>query len=424
MSRPNLLLIFSDQQHFEAMGSVDSRFSTPALDRLASESVVFESAFCTTPQCSPSRSSMMTGLYPTKTGVMGNINAAGGEPLRMPTLAPDLKRAGYETGYFGKWHLGEELIARSGWDAFGTTDGGHDDPQVTEDALAFLGQEREGPFALVLSYNNPHDVYHFTPEMTAFDQLPPSWHRQDFTTVPEVQEQFMTDDQGRVIHGKPEEVWAGYRVHYAEVVERYDREVGRVMDALEASGKLEETLVVVASDHGDMDGQHRLIYKGPFMYEHMVRVPLMARVPKSMPASMNRRPDFDAVLVDLVPTLLEAAGAPARETDGVSLLPLLTGEGEAPRREFVVGQYYSKQKWVNPIRMIRTRRYKYTCYRPEGEELYDLQEDPHEVVNLATSTDYLDVKDELRNQLEKWMRGNDDPFETQVATDRAGRSRA
>ncbi|MHC4569830.1 MAG: sulfatase-like hydrolase/transferase, partial [Planctomycetota bacterium] len=104
-ARPNILLIFSDQQHWRAMGFLDSFFDTPHLDALAGESVVFENSFCTTPQCSPSRSSLLTGFYPSKTEVIGNVGAAGGKQLAQETIGSELQSAGYRTGYFGKWHL-------------------------------------------------------------------------------------------------------------------------------------------------------------------------------------------------------------------------------------------------------------------------------------------------------------------------------
>ena len=102
MPKPNILLIFSDQQHWQAMGFVDPFFDTPHLDMLAKDSLVFESSFCTTPQCSPSRSSLLTGFYPHTTGVMGNCGAAGGKALAQPTLATELGPEGYQTAYFGK----------------------------------------------------------------------------------------------------------------------------------------------------------------------------------------------------------------------------------------------------------------------------------------------------------------------------------
>ncbi len=99
--QPNFLVLVSDQQHWQAIGTVDSWFDTPNLDALAAGGVLIENAFCTTPQCSPSRSSLMTGCYPSRTGVMGNVGAAGGDPLKQPTIGGMLQRAGYTTGYFG-----------------------------------------------------------------------------------------------------------------------------------------------------------------------------------------------------------------------------------------------------------------------------------------------------------------------------------
>ena len=114
--RPNILVLVSDQQHWQAIGAVDSWFDTPNLDALVADGVLIENSFCTTPQCSPSRSSLMTGYYPSRTGVMGNVGAAGGEPLKQRTIGSMLQQAGYTTGYFGKWHLGEEPEANAGWD--------------------------------------------------------------------------------------------------------------------------------------------------------------------------------------------------------------------------------------------------------------------------------------------------------------------
>lgn len=427
--KPNILFILSDQQHWQAVGFEDPSFQTPSLDRLASEGTVFQNSFCTTPQCSPSRSSIMTGLYPSKTGVLGNMGAAGGNPLQVRTIGAMLQEAGYHTAYFGKWHLGKDSIGIAGWDEdFGVTGPEtRDDREVTRRALDFLGRvgHRDKPFALFLSYNNPHDIYAFNGEEDPVPRnpvgLPSTWYDKDLATVPSVQQQFMREDQGKVMAHAEGPAWERYRELYREKVKLYDDEVGRVLTAFNNHGLQETTLVIATSDHGDMDGQHRLVYKGPFMYEHMMRVPLIIRPPAS-----DRKPaataDLRTVNVDLVPTIADFAGVAIPETDGISLAPLINGHKNVSQRPFVVGQYYSKQNWINPIRMIRTEHYKYNRYREHGEELYDMVQDPAELVNLASDTACRDVRKELGSTLNQWMSDNTDPFDSQTPTTRDGQA--
>lgn len=427
--KPNILFIFSDQQHWEAVGFEDASFQTPNLNRLASEGTVFTNAFCTTPQCSPSRSSIMTGLYPSKTGVLGNIGAAGGSPLRMSTIGVLLQEAGYRTAYFGKWHLGKDPVGIAGWDEdFGVTGPETtDDQEVTRRALDFLGRIdcTDKPFALFLSYNNPHDIYQFSgerdPVPTRAVDLPSTWHSKDLATVPSVQQQFMTEDQGKVIVNAEGSSWQRYRELYREKVKLYDGEVGQVLAVLDERELSDATLVIATSDHGDMDGQHRLIYKGPFMYEHMMRVPLIIRPPVSC-RKPTAKADLHTVNVDLVPTMADFAGVAISGTDGTSLKPLFDEGRNVAKRTFVVGQYYSKQKWVNPIRMIRTEHYKYNRYREHGEELYDLAVDPGEIKNLIRDPDYRDVAKGLAAMLNQWMSDHGDPFESQTPTTRQGQA--
>jgi len=427
--RPNIVFIFSDQQHWRAWGGEDPTFETPNLDRLAQQSFVFGRSFCTTPQCSPSRSSMFTGRYPSETGVMGNIGACGGAPLRTETAATRLQAVGYITGYFGKWHLGRDPVGMAGWDeaAGDIRTNSPADAGTTRLGLDFLRRRAgQSPFALFLSYNDPHDIYDYDPGAPAPDPCPPlpeSWRRQAFEQVPGVQEAFMTQDQGALIDGLDADVWRGYRTFYREKVRLYDAEVGRVLDALQRWGAVDNTLVIVTSDHGDMDTHHRLILKGPFMYEQMVRVPLIIRVPASLSSSSPRRvDDVDVVNTDLAPTLLDFAGGSPDGTlsDGFSLRSLLTGSGPGPCRDYVIGQYHGKQRWVNPIRMICTAEFKYNRYLVHGEELYHLSEDPHELVNLAADSGYRRIRAELSAELDGWIAAHDGPFYDLKVTDRAG----
>ena len=271
-SAPNILFVFSDQQHWQAAGFVDPSFKTPNMDRLASDGIVFENAFCTTPQCSPSRSSMITGFYPSKTGVLGNVGQAGGDPLRMRTIGSMLKDAGYYTGYFGKWHLGKDSVGTAGWDEdLGVTGPEtRDDKECSKRAIDFLKRRKgkSAPFALFISYNDPHDIYHVKREKDISPKnsipLPDSWGLKDLSTTPSVQKQFMEEDHGKFISGKESPAWQRYREFYRDKVSLYDSELGTVLNELEKSGEYKNTLIIVTSDHGDMDAQHGLVLKGPF----------------------------------------------------------------------------------------------------------------------------------------------------------------
>jgi len=423
-NRPNLLLVFSDQQHWQAMGCVDPFFDTPHLDAFARDSVRFDRSFCTTPQCSPSRSSLLTGLYPSATGVMGNVGNAGGEPLRGPTIGAELKAAGYHTGYFGKWHLGEEPVATAGWDV---EDRVKDDPRAEANAIRFLEEcaDRTDPFALIVSINNPHDIYSFRRHEMDRDPesvpLPPSWEQETFVNKPPVQRQYMTEDQGTAIEGSPEEAWRRYHDCYREKTRLYDRHVGAILEALDRSGRRENTVVILTSDHGDMDAQHRLIFKGPFFYEHLIRVPLMIQLPDTTPGFQPRLiSDVDVVNTDLVPTIRELCGLEERPAHGHSLVPHLLRNREPDTRDVVVGQYHSKQQWVNPMRMIRTASHKWVRHLHGERELYDLTQDPHELHNIAGDPAYADIEQELDQSLHHWMQEHDDPFHTLCVTDRQG----
>ncbi|MCA9413853.1 MAG: sulfatase-like hydrolase/transferase, partial [Candidatus Omnitrophica bacterium] len=280
------------------------------------------------------------------------------------------------------------------------------------------------PFALFVSYINPHDIYHMRPGTNDVSgkkiPLPPSWAKQDFESVPVVQYRFMTEDQGKRLWGLEQRYWEEYRDYYREQVRLYDSQLGTVLQKLREKNLYEESVILASSDHGDMDAAHKLIYKGPFMYENMVKIPLVIRVPEKFGGIGPRTESLLTPNVDLVPTLLDYAGISGYECDGQSLRGALTGRGRAPNREYVIGQYYSKQEWINPIRMIRTRDWKYNRYRVWGEELYDLKDDPEETMNLASQSDHKKVKDELNDLLQNWMRENEDPFESYGISTRGG----
>lgn len=434
-AKPNILLIVSDQQHWQALGVVNPFFDTPNVDRLAKSGVRFTDAFCTTPQCSPSRSSIYTGFYPHKTTVIGNVGSTDHHGERLPglpqyfeTLGSRLQAAGYHTGYYGKWHLENDQHFAAHFDEEALDGDEHEG--ATAGALAFLearAQQPGTPFALCVNYINPHDVYAFV-EVAAQPDLglpnfraprPDSWS-ETFAGKPDPQQRYMTADEGKCLRDKPEAYWEQYRVFYREKCRLLDEQAGCVLDKLEALGLAEDTVVVFTSDHGDMDTHHRLIFKGPFMYEHVVRVPLIVRVPARHGGVRGEIEGF-ALGVDILPTLCDFAGAPLTKCDGQSWRNALTHSGPAPSRDYVVAEYYNKQKWVNPIRMIRTQDFKYNYYIDHGEELYDLKNDPDEMVNRAGDAAFRETKRLLANTLREWMTDNKDAaFEDYWATNRDG----
>ncbi len=438
-ARPNLVVIVTDQQHWEAIGFVDSYFDTPNLDGLARESVVFKHAFCTTPQCSPSRASIYTGLYPHRTGVLGNIHSVDhtGElipalPEGTETLGSRLQDAGYHTAYYGKWHLGNGEYFNTHFDSAHLDI--HPDSDVTTASLAYLDSRTadgavEKPFALFVNYLNPHDIYEFgffdqPGELPVTDTPvsvphPASW-ADTFENKPVPQQQFMLEDQGEYFVGKPDTYWEHYRRVYRDKCKQVDTEIGKVLEHLDSLGLRDNTIVVFCSDHGDMDTHNRLVYKGPFMYEHCIRVPLMVRIPEALGGRHQVSDDF-VLLTDLAPTLMEFAGVPWPNRDGQSLCSFLMQQGPLPSRSHVTIQYFNKQRWVNPIRTLRTKQFKLNVYQGHMDELYDVRNDPNELVNLINDPGYAASISMLRELLDNEMRQMDDTsFGEYWPTDRHG----
>jgi arylsulfatase A-like enzyme len=436
--RPNLLVICTDQQHGRAMGAMDPFFETPHTDRLAREGARFERAWCTTPQCSPSRASIYTGLYPHRTGVIGNLNSLGhrGNPIEplptsFETIGSRLRRAGYHTAYTGKWHLGHHEHFAGHFDRAALDGDAHDG--ATADALDYLAERSESrePFACFVNYINPHDIYEYgffekpddVPEPEGHVPMPASWD-DGYGDRPRVHREYMESDQGAYFRGKPRRFWEHYRQVYREKCRLVDGQTGTLLAGLDRLGLAANTVVVFLSDHGDADTAHGLVYKGPFMYDELLRVPLIVRVPEAFGGRPGTTCAEAVVLTDLLPTLCDFAGADPGEPDGYSLKPWLTGAGPVRKRDYVVSQYYNKQAWVNPIRTISDGRFKYSRYVGSMDELYDLRNDPLERRNLMADGGSAGARDRLRSALDGWMLAHGDTaFEDYLATNRDGEPR-
>jgi arylsulfatase A-like enzyme len=415
--RPNIVYIMADDLGYaDLSGYGRKNYSTPALDKLASEGMRFTQAYAIAPVCTPTRVGLMTGQYPARhrAGLWEPLRTqykAEGLEVSTPTLARRLRDAGYHTGLVGKWHLGWEprfsprehgfehsfAILSGGADYVlhrstepGNPAGSHDLYQdgrevrtkgyltdiFTEQAEAFL-RSAKPPFFLNLEYSAPHWP----------------WQQRGDAAYP--------DDKDPSTHGGSPAIFAG-------MMRALDEGVARVLAALEATGQAENTIVIFTSDNGgeifsDMGGLEGMKLQ---LWEGGIRVPAFVRWPGVVPA--GRTTGQVATTLDWTATMLTAAGiAPGSELDGVNLLPHL--RGEAPMAERTV--FWRSTRW-GVQHAVRQGNWKYLRIdaaqararrQDTGEFLFDLEADPQEKQNLAASR--RDLLDRLRNLYAGWEAG-------------------
>lgn len=408
-TKPNVLLILSDQER-----ESDKRdlLSLPHRHRLEENGIRFTHAYCATPQCSASRAALLTGRYPHETGVMTNVDSTSlGRPLspHLPCMGNVFKQNGYETGYLGKWHLGSTKngLETHGFAGYQTMK----DDRLGQASAQWIARQKSNPWLLITSFINPHDIYQF-PQHPEYPIRPgvelPLNFDDDLSSKPSPQNRFKTVDQGKVGLEWGEKEWLGYRSYYLGLIERVDKQLGIILDALDESGQRDNTIVVYASDHGDLGGAHRLPFKGPCMYDELLRVPLAISYPKRFSQSIQS--DALVSLIDLVPTLCSMTGVRWPDPlSGRDLSTLFERPGEEIHDE-LFAEYYSKQHWIAPIRTILNRRWKYNLYLHGEEELYDLKRDPGEMSNLAKNPFHNDIRNRLAQRLERWRTETADPF--------------
>ncbi|MGI5819664.1 MAG: sulfatase-like hydrolase/transferase [Armatimonadota bacterium] len=362
MRRPNLLFIYTDEQAAKTMSAYgNSLIETPSLDRLAGDSLVFENAYVTQPVCTPSRSSLLTGLYPHSNGCTANNIPLPRDVQCLPELS-DFSE--YRTAHMGKWHLGDEIFAQHGFDEWVSIEDGYRtyynpwrdkdqhcdywhwlvdeqgvEPPESEDgfnafsrgqaarlpekhskpaflaerATQFLNEVGEQPFMLFVNFLEPHMPF-FGPRDDQYDPddvpLPDNFDAVPGPDAPLKLRLLYEHYRHAGASGLPlqtEDDWKRLIANYWGLCSLVDTYVGRILDALERSGHADDTIVVFTSDHGDMMGSHQLVAK-TVMYEESVRVPMLLRVPW-MPQATGRveRPVSQ---IDVVPTLLDLLGNP------------------------------------------------------------------------------------------------------------------
>jgi len=424
VERPNFLLIMTDQQTHNAMScAANPWLKTPAMDSLASRGTRFSAAYCTYPVCSPSRGSIFTGRMPHETGVRLNNQAVA---AGVPTLGEIFRTAGYETVYGGKWHLPRSFDGMTGFTRLigGHALGARMDQPLADAAAGWLRQQPRQPFFLVASFMNPHDVCDWirqhpgsrqhrdpdrfppAPANMAVDPLEPEamqFHRRAgydlMSQAVGIASSWRRDDIRHYIHD------------YYRMVEDVDRCTGRVLDALREAGLEGNTIVAFVSDHGEGLGGHLWAQKASF-YEESARIPMIL----AGPGIRSGHTEYGtlASLADLAPTFCDYAWIAAPpEVRGISLRPVL--EGGTVARTFVAGELIYQDQ-TREGRMIRTARHKYVVFNggARPEQLFDLDTDPGEVLNLAARPEGQAELDRHRAILRAWIRETRDDFKMPV----------
>ncbi|QDV24732.1 sulfatase family protein [Aureliella helgolandensis] len=443
--RPNILLMLCDDIRFNALGCMGHpHLKTPNIDRLASEGVLFENVFCTTSLCSPSRASILSGLYAHTHGVTNNFTEF---PDSMGTFPIQLQKVGYETAYIGKYHMGENNDEpRPGFDHFVTHKGqgqyfdtefnvdgqggkvvpGYYTTVVTDMAEEWI-QDRSGdkPWMMMIGQKAPHSFYFPEPKYEhAFDDVEidyphsafdlsdkPEWIRQRLNTWHGIygplfdwRKDFPDTSAAAVL-----DFQAMVRAYMGTILS-VDDSMGRLVQLLAERGELENTIVIFMGDNGLLEGEHGMVDKRT-MHEPSIRIPLVMRYP-GMSGGSAKRVKQQVLTVDIAPTLCELAGAePLPKIHGRSLVQLVADKDPAWRTSWFYHYNYEKQFPYTPnVRGVRTDRWKLIRY-PHGDgqadrhmgELYDLANDPDELHNLFGAPEQQERIAELSNELLELM---------------------
>ena len=422
---PNVLIILTDQWRAQATGYAgDPNISTPNLDSLAAKSVNFTNAVSGMPVCSPFRASLITGQRPLTHGVFMNDVQLDTAAV---TLGKIFSKAGYDTGYIGKWHLdGHGRLSfippgerRQGFDFWKGNECTHDynhsvyydnnDPEQkiwdgydsfaqTDTAIAYMKERKTGdkPFSLILSYGTPHAPYLTAPEKYR-KRFDPDGIQLRENVPDDMKEQVKKD-------------LAGYYAHIAAL----DDMVGKLITNLKETGQLENTIIVFTSDHGDLLGSQGA-YKKQQPYDESIRVPMLWQIPEYFGIAPGEK---DALLnsEDILPTLLALCNISIPETvEGINYKGYLEGKenlGEAALITCIqpFGQWNRVEHGGREYRGLRTKKHTYARDLNGPWLLFDNEKDPYQMTNLVGNQQYSELQSDLENRLSVRLKENGDAF--------------
>ena len=441
--RPNIVLIMADQLAPQFTGAYGHPLvQTPHMSSLAERGTRFDAAYCNSPLCAPSRFSFMSGQLVTRIAAYDNASEF---PASIPTFAHYLKMMGYRTCLSGKMHfVGPDQL--HGFEERITTDIYPSDYAWTPDweladeridkwyhnmdsvreagtaattfqidydeEVAFFAKRKimdyardaDNPFCMVASFIHPHDPYVAKPEWWNLykpEEIDMPMHELGHAASDPFSERLMDGIEANTVKVTADEVRNARHAYYANT-SYFDSKIGELINTLEEAEMLDNTIVIVTADHGDMLGERGLWYKMNF-FEHSARVPLIMAGPGIETGTVSNA----CSLVDILPTMLDIAKGDDREQpkygqpiDGRSLLPLAQGKGDDTSE--AIGEYCAEMT-SHPVFMIRRNQYKYIHCDPDPAQLYDLDADPSELKNLANDPAHAELANSFAREVqERW----------------------
>ena len=413
VKHPNIVFVFADQMRAHAMGCMgNDQVITPNLDKMAGDGLLVTNAVSAQPVCTPYRAQLLTGRYGHSTGVIHNdIRLPDSETL----ISEQMKKAGYATGYIGKWHLAGnrkdpiDAKSRRGWDFWAVRNCSHDhnrpaywlndaeepikvrgwEPEVQTDlAVEFIKKKKSDPFCLFLSFGPPHDPYR------APKKYLDMYEGQTLTNRPNVPE---GASGKRKKKGKKGAAQADVLRAYYAMVTSLDVCMGRINAALAEAGVADDTIVVFTSDHGDMLGSqgHRLKQRP---WEEAINIPFIVRYPSKIQKGQVR--DWIVSSVDVMPTILGMCNAPVpSQVDGMDYSSTFLGKSNKERDAAFLFNVHQGGGPGTDWRGIRTKEWSYAHHYSGDWVMYNLKNDPYQLDNLINNPEYDNQKKKLRGQL-------------------------
>jgi len=463
-NKPNIILIFTDQQHANMMSAAGNKYlQTPAMDLLASEGVMFTRAYCSSPVCGPARSSIISGLMPHETGVEWN-----GQSMKegITNSGEIFRENGYQTVWAGKWHLPESYPQKAtskqktinGFELlpFWKPElkrwflGAETDPPLTTAVVEYLeNYDQKKPLFLAVSYHNPHDICfyprksgwvnendslleirhygfeHKLPDVIGtypgkIENLPPlpSNHKINLTEPDFIQDKRKYHDEyGMETKLANKEFgdleWQGYLNAYNRLTEMVDKEIGKVIEALKENGYWENTLIVFTSDHGDGAAAHKWAAKLS-LYEESSNIPMILSFPGKISSGQKNEEHFISQ-IDILPTMLDFANIETEVSFTGKSLKALTQNKHEKWRDFLVVELADyKKDSTRKGRMVRTGDFKYNLFSSGEEQLFNLVNDSGETQNLIGNSEFEKIRTQCRKNLKQWAEKTNDSFALQI----------